>query len=300
MIKIAWCPEFCLPLPDNHRFPMEKYKLLPQQHIYEGTASKEQFFSPNKASRSDILLAHTSGYLDKLEKLSLSAAEIRKIGFPLSKALVKREKLIVQGTIDATKYAFENGVAFNSAGGTHHAFSDRGEGFCLLNDMAVAAAYLIARKKIKRVLIVDLDVHQGNGTAAIFKDYSSVFTFSIHGRKNYPLHKEHSNCDVELDDGTEDDAYLEQLDRYIKMIWRKVNPEFVFYQAGVDVLRNDKLGRLGLSIEGCKNRDSIVLECCKKQQIPIAVTMGGGYATKITTIVEAHANTFRVAKHLFD
>jgi acetoin utilization deacetylase AcuC-like enzyme len=278
---------------------MEKYNLLPQQLIYEGTIESKQLHCPSIIKDDNILLTHNKDYLQKLNSLNLSQAEVRRTGFPLNLKLIEREKTIMQGTIDATIFALNDGIAFNVAGGTHHAFSDRGEGFCLLNDLAIAANYLLKNKLAKQILIVDLDVHQGNGTAHIFNSISSVFTFSMHGVKNYPLHKEKSDLDIELEDGTDDKTYLALLEYHLEAIIKMISPDFIFYQAGVDILNEDKLGRLAVSLAGCKQRDSFVLNLCKKNAIPIAITMGGGYAPHIKTIVEAHANTYRLARDMY-
>ena len=195
--------------------------------------------------------------------------------------------------------AFETGIAMNIAGGTHHAFSDRGEAFCLLNDQAIAAQYLLDTKKAKKILIIDLDVHQGNGTASVFKTNPSVFTLSVHGSKNYPFRKGKSDLDIGLEDGTEDETYLGQIKKVIPALFDKIKPDFVFYLCGVDVLSTDKLGRLGMSLEGCKKRDTFVLSQCKKRNIPVQCSMGGGYSKDIKVIIEAHANTYRMAKDIF-
>ncbi len=249
MFKIAWHELYCHPLPEMHRFPMEKYNLLPAQLLYEGTISKAQIINPAKANDEVILITHSLEYLNKLNHLSLTASEIRRTGFPLSAALVAREKVIMQGTIDAAVYAIKDGIAFNMAGGTHHAFTDKGEGFCLLNDIAIAANYLLTNSLAKQILVVDLDVHQGNGTAQIFENEPRVFTFSMHGKKNYPLRKEHSDLDIELEDFTDDHTYLSLLKEHLSYVVSHIKPDFIFYQAGVDVLGNDKLGRLSLTID---------------------------------------------------
>jgi acetoin utilization deacetylase AcuC-like enzyme len=231
--------------------------------------------------------------------LSLSKSEVRSIGFPLSQELVEREFVIAGGTLMGCEKAFKTGIAMNIAGGTHHAFYDRGEAFCLLNDQAIAAQYLLDTKQAKRILILDLDVHQGNGTAAIFEKNPAVFTLSIHGAKNYPFRKEKSDLDVALDDKTEDETYLTQIKKIIPALFNEIQPDFVFYLCGVDVLASDKLGRLGLTLEGCKRRDAYVLGQCKQRNIPVQCSMGGGYSKDIKIIIEAHANTFRVAKEIF-
>lgn len=299
MIKIAWDPLYHHPLPENHRFPMEKYSLLPDQLIFEGTVAKDQFFSPLPVTENEILLCHSKLYWDKLSNLQLTPTEIRKTGFPLSEQLVNREIVIAGGTVQAARYALIHGISMNIAGGTHHAFTDRGEGFCLLNDMAIAASVLLKEQTIKRALIVDLDVHQGNGTAEIFQSNPDVFTFSMHGKKNYPLHKEVSDLDIELEDGTTDDQYLSILLGQLPKLIDSHKPEILFFQSGVDVLQSDKLGRLALSIQGCRERDRIVFNQSYAAGIPVVVTMGGGYSERIADIVEAHANTFRLAASIW-
>lgn len=299
MFKVAWHSLYCHPLPLQHRFPMEKYNLLPQQLQHEGIIHANQLINPSKVNDDIILWTHAPEYLNKLNQLSLSSSEIRSTGFPLSETLIEREKVIAQGTIDAALYALKDGIGFNCAGGTHHAFTNKGEGFCLLNDMAIAANYLLKMNLVEQILVVDLDVHQGNGTAQIFANQPKVFTFSMHGKKNYPLRKEQSDLDIELEDFTNDDNYLSLLEEHLNKLVASIKPNFIFYQAGVDVLAEDKLGRLSLTIEGCKARDKIVLAICKKNHIPLAVTMGGGYSPNINTIITAHTNTFRLANDIF-
>ena len=213
--------------------------------------------------------------------------------------LVERGTHIANGTLQCALFAQQNGIGMNIAGGTHHAFSDHGEGFCVFNDIAIAANYLLVNHLAQKILIIDLDVHQGNGTANIFQNENRVFTFSMHGLKNYPLKKEQSDLDIGLPDKTEDVLYLKTLRETLPYLLDHVEPDFIFYLSGVDVLKTDKLGRLHLSIEGCKKRDRIVLESCKKHQIPVAVSMGGGYSEQLTYIVEAHANTFRLAQEVY-
>ncbi|WP_317165713.1 histone deacetylase family protein [Sphingobacterium chungjuense] len=300
MLKIAYHPAYVHPVPDNHRFPMAKYELIPAQLMHEGLATKENFFEPLLADRATLCLAHDSEYVDHLLHLTLDAKMIRRIGFALSQSLIIRERLLVDGTIKACHYAQQYGVAFNAAGGTHHAGRDFGEGFCLLNDQAVAAAYLLHQKLANRILIVDLDVHQGNGTAHIFRDHRDIFTFSMHGEKNYPFVKEQSHHDVGLNDGIGDADYLTQLLNTLKPVFEKVKPDFVFYQAGVDVLATDKLGKLGLTAEGCRQRDEIVFDLCRKFQAPVQVSMGGGYSEVLRHIVDAHVSTYRTAIDLYN
>jgi acetoin utilization deacetylase AcuC-like enzyme len=299
MLKIAWSEIYAHPLPENHRFPMIKYDLIPEQLLYEGTVTDDNFFSPVPLEEEYILNTHDATYWQRLKMQQLSRSEIRRTGFPMSEQLVQREITIMQGTLQAALYALQYGVAFNIAGGTHHAFTDRGEGFCLLNDIAIAANYLLDQKQVKQVLVVDLDVHQGNGTAQIFRGKPEVFTFSMHGAKNYPMHKEESDLDIALPDGTEDDTYISLLKENFYRLLDEVQPDFVLYQSGVDVLKSDKLGRLGLSIAGCRERDRIVLKRCKQYGIPVALSMGGGYSRQIAHIVEAHANTYRLAQEIF-
>jgi acetoin utilization deacetylase AcuC-like enzyme len=278
---------------------MEKYNLLPEQLLYEGTVSNENFFEPNLLDEKWILNTHEEGYLKKLKTLSLSKSEIRKTGFPLSAELIEREIQIMQGSVQASLFALEFGIAMNVAGGTHHAFTNRGEGFCLLNDIAISANYLLDNKLSSKILVVDLDVHQGNGTAEIFKNNENVFTFSMHGASNYPMYKEKSDLDIGLPDKINDAAYLKLLKENLDSIIENFHPDFIIFQSGVDVLESDKLGRLGLSIEGCKKRDKIVLELAKTNDIPVMCCMGGGYSERLTHIIEAHANTFRIAQDLY-
>jgi len=299
MLKVAWTEIYAHPLPKNHRFPMEKYNLLPEQLRYEGTLTSDHFFEPGKLSDEEVIRTHDAEYWRKLKEQDLNRQEERRTGFPLSPELVQREITIMQGTVECAKYALAHGVSMNIAGGTHHAFTNRGEGFCLLNDIAIAAHYLLDNKKAKKILVVDLDVHQGNGTAEIFQNEDRVFTFSMHGASNYPMHKEQSDLDVGLLDGTNDETYLSLLDRHLNTLLDQEQPDFIFFQSGVDVLATDKLGRLGMTIEGCKTRDRMVLEACHKNKIPVVASMGGGYSERIAHIVEAHANTYRLAQELF-
>lgn len=278
---------------------MLKYELMPEQLIYEGTIKESQLFVPSLMTESEILSTHSSAYLEKLKSLSLSKSEERKTGFPLSNQLVERERIIMQGTLDASLKALEMGIAMNIAGGTHHAYRDRGEGFCLLNDIALSANHLLNNSIKKQILVVDLDVHQGNGTASIFENENRVFTFSMHGEHNYPLHKEKSDLDVGLPDGIEDAEYLKLLDFHLKNTLDRVQPDFIFYQCGVDILNTDKLGRLKVTFEGCKERDRMVFEQAKENHIPMCCSMGGGYSEDIKVIMEAHCNTFRLASEIF-
>ena len=300
MLKIARHKCYEHPLKKRHRFPMEKYDLLPKQLLLEGTCEQVNFFEPRKAKDIDVLRAHSQEYLAKLHGLSLTKSEIRVTRFPLSKELVERELIIAQGTIDASLFAIRYGIAMNIAGGTHHAYSDHGEAFCLLNDQAIAACYLLKYKYASKILIVDLDVHQGNGTAEIFKNNNNVFTFSMHGENNYPFEKENSNLDIGLPNEITDKEYLDILRKILPKLINDEKPDFVFYLSGVDILETDKLGKLSCTLEGAKKRDELVLNLCVEKKIPIMCSMGGGYSPEIKTIIEAHANTFRIAVDLIE
>ncbi|MEM8507173.1 MAG: histone deacetylase [Bacteroidota bacterium] len=299
MLKIAYHPIYKHPLPEGHRFPMIKYELLPQQLVHEGTCSQDNFFEPGFPEEKHLLKAHEENYYRKLIDLSLKPSEVRKIGFPLSEELVQRECVIAQGTITGCTYASRNGIAMNIAGGTHHAYSNRGEAFCMLNDQAIGAHYLRTTGAAEKILVIDLDVHQGNGTAEIFARNANVFTFSMHGKANYPFKKEESDLDIPLERGTDDTTYLSILKGVLPKLLDDVEPDFVFYLCGVDVIVTDKLGTLGMTLKGCAARDRFVLETCKKNSIPVQCSMGGGYSPDIKVIVEAHANTFRIAQEIF-
>ena len=299
MFPIAFHPIYKHPLPEGHRFPMLKYELLPQQLVHEGTALKSDFFEPEICDINHVLAIHTKEYVDDLLNLTLNSRAARKIGFPLSKELVERELRIAQGTIIGAEKSLETKVSFNIAGGTHHAYSTHGEAFCLLNDQAIASQYLLDSNLAKKILIVDLDVHQGNGTAEIFQNNPKVFTFSTHGKTNYPFKKEKSDLDIAFDNNTSDTIFLKIISEIIPKLIETQKPDFIFYLAGVDILASDKLGKLGCTLEGCKKRDEIVFELCSKYQIPVQVSMGGGYSPEIKTIIEAHANTYRIAKSIY-
>ena len=278
---------------------MVKYELLPEQLLYEGTVTADQFFAPERLPEEVLLWTHTREYWEKLRTGELTRKEERAIGFPLRPDLIERGRFISQGTIQCTLYAREHGLALNIAGGTHHAYADRGEGFCVFNDFAVAANYLLRKGIVERILIVDLDVHQGNGTAHIFRDEPRVFTFSMHGERNYPLRKERSDLDIPLPDKTEGKVYLDALRQTLPELIATHRPELVLYLAGVDVLATDRLGRPALSLRDCKERDRFVFETCRAADLPVAVSMGGGYSKRIAYIIEAHANTYRVGKAVF-
>jgi acetoin utilization deacetylase AcuC-like enzyme len=299
MVKIAYDKIYAHPLPEGHRFPMLKYELIPAQLLHEGSISASNLFSPKWCDRETILLTHTADYLDKLLNQTLSASEQRKIGFPQSAMLTQRELMITQGTIDCCHFAFNNGVALNVAGGTHHAFADRGEGFCMLNDMAIASNYLLHHQLAKKILIIDLDVHQGNGTAKLFAVNNNVFTFSMHGQHNYPFHKETSDLDIGLVDGCDTATYLQLLKQNLTTLIATVQPDFAFFLSGVDILETDKFGKLKVTIEGCRQRDAFVFETLHAHGLPVVVAMGGGYSPDVRTIVDAHCNTYREAIRVF-
>ena len=299
MLKIANHPIYRYVLPEGHRFPMVKYELLPKVLIDQKICTPRNLFKPQRVSPALILKVHGERYYNKLVNLSLDKKEIRRIGFPLRQELVDRSHYIIGGTIQGCEYALTNGVGMNIAGGTHHAFKDHGEAFCLLNDQGIAAHYLLESKKAHKILIVDLDVHQGNGTAALFQDNPDVFTFSMHGAKNYPFKKQASDLDIGLQNDTHDALYLEILKNTLPRLLKKVTPDFIFYLSGVDILASDKLGKLGCTLQGCKQRDRFVFESCKKANIPVQVSMGGGYSKDIDVILEAHKNTFKTAQEVF-
>ena len=299
MLHIAWDPLYKHPLPEGHRFPMEKYDLIPEQLFYEGTICEAQLYRPGMLSDDMVLLTHSEAYWHKLTQGTLTPREARRTGFPFSPRLVERGRTIAMGTLRNAYHAMQHGVAINGAGGTHHAFTDRGEGFCLLNDIAIAANVLLHRGDIRQALVVDLDVHQGNGTAQIFRHEPRVFTFSMHCQANYPLQKEQSDLDIGLPVGCEDQPYLALLRQHLPRLLDVVQPDFVFYLSGVDVLATDKLGRLGLTLQGCRDRDDYVLRLCHQHGLPVAISLGGGYSPQLRHIIEAHCNTFRLAQEIF-
>jgi acetoin utilization deacetylase AcuC-like enzyme len=296
---ISWSPVYKYELPDGHRFPMIKYELLPEQLLHEGTIKESDLVQPGLLSEANALLTHTPEYWRKMNAVDFTPKEERLIGFPLNHAFVVRGRHISQGTLEGAVHALKAGVAFNIAGGTHHAYADHGEGYCCFNDQAVAANYLMQAGLAKRILFVDLDVHQGNGTAHIFQQHAQVFTFSMHGARNYPLRKEQSSLDIGLPDGIDDDAYLGLVREHLPRILDEFQPDFAFYQAGVDILATDRLGRLQVSRAGCLERDRYVLRTLKQARIPVQVSMGGGYSWRVADIVEAHANTYRAAAELW-
>jgi acetoin utilization deacetylase AcuC-like enzyme len=299
MLKIAWTPEFVFDVPKGHKFPMDKYDLLPGQLIHEGTINEQNLFAPKEIEIKYLQKIHHSDYLNRLFRLELTPREQRVTGFLHNEALIKRERMIMEGTRMAVDYAKVFGVAMNIAGGTHHAYTNKGEGFCLLNDLAIAAQYALDADLAQKILIIDLDVHQGNGTAEIFRNSEKVFTFSMHGKDNYPLKKEHSDFDFELPTSCGDDMYQNALKHSLDTILSNNSFDFIFYQSGVDVLATDKLGKLGLSMNGLKERDRTVIELAHSLNVPLVVSMGGGYSPDVNIVVEAHATLYRQIQYLY-
>ena len=299
MLKVAFSPIFLYQVPEKHRFPMQKYRLIPECLIEEGVLSEDNFFAPDKLTEEEILTTHTLEYWQKLKTQTLSRKEARAIGFEMTPELVERGRYIAHATYECALYAKQYGVSLNVAGGTHHSFADHGEGFCVFNDVCIASNLLLSRGEAERVLVVDLDVHQGNGNASIMANEPRVFVFSMHGEKNYPFRKPPSDLDIELANDTDDETYLTQLKQTLPNLIAEHKPDLIFYQSAVDVLATDKLGKLALTPEGCKQRDDFVLRQARDNNIPIAVVMGGGYSEDVEDVVEAHCNTFRLAKQLF-
>ncbi|MER2162675.1 MAG: histone deacetylase [Psychrobacter alimentarius] len=299
MLKIAYSDIFRYSVPDKHRFPMQKYTLIPERLLAEGTITTDNFFAPARLSEDEILTTHTQGYWQQLKTQTLPRKEARAIGFEMTPTLVERGRYIAHATYECALYAQQYGVAMNVAGGTHHAFADHGEGFCVFNDVCIASNLLLNRGQAQKILVVDLDVHQGNGNASIMANESRVFVFSMHGAKNYPFRKQVSDLDIELDNDTGDEEYLRILKDTLPRLITEFAPDLIFYQSAVDVLATDKLGKLGLTIEGCKERDEYVLHQAKLADIPIAIVMGGGYSEDIEDVVEAHCNTFRLAQQIY-
>ena len=297
-MRCAYHPGYFVPLPPLHPFPMAKYPLLFQRLRAAGRLHDEQVLEPGEAALDDLRLVHTEGYLQQLADGTLDAAAVRKIGVPWSQALWRRSRLAAQGTLLAARAALEDGLAANLAGGTHHAFAGHGEGFCVLNDVAVATRVLQRDGLVRRALVVDLDVHQGNGTAAIFEADADVFTFSMHGERNYPTRKMRSTLDVGLADGIGDDDYLALLHRHLDDILARFVPDIVFYLAGVDPVRGDRYGRLALSDEGLRQRERCVLEACVSRGLPVALTIAGGYAPTPERTAELHSIVFEEAARL--
>lgn len=299
MIHIAYHESYPHSLKENHKFPMKKYSELRSRLVSLGIYDDKSFFSPDRISEEILAKTHTWEYIEKVKSLQLEKLEERRLGFPQSDELYDRELRIANGTLIGASLALENGLSFNIAGGTHHAFTDKGEGFCIFNDIAVSSNQLISTGKIKNAMVIDLDVHQGNGTAEIFQNNKTVFTFSIHGKNNYPVKKEISDLDIELDDLTKDSEYLKTIENHIPHLLESFKPDIVYYIAGADILESDKFGRLSVSVAGAKSRDEIVFENCYKRNIPVMCVMGGGYSEDLEIILEAHINTFEVGKKFF-
>lgn len=297
-MRVCYTPRYYADIGEGHVFPIRKFELVRDRLVAEGTLSPAEIYEPREASVEDVLLVHTDDYVTRLRAGALTPRELRRLGLPWSKALVRRSFLATAGTIEAARSALGEGLGANLAGGTHHAFPDRGEGFCVLNDVAVAVRVLRREGLARRAAVVDLDVHQGNGTAHIFADDPEVFTFSMHGAKNYPLFKLSSTLDVELADGTADEEYLEALARHLPRVFAH-EPEVVFYLGGADPFAGDKLGRLSLSVGGLRRRDEMVLGGCRARGLPVVTVMSGGYAADVNDTVEIHCNTIRAAKSVF-
>ena len=297
-MKIFYSDPFEIPLPDQHRFPMSKYRLLREYLIKEKIAREDQLFLSPLCSIEDLLLAHDPVYIASIKTGNVDHSQFKRIGFPWSPELYIRSCASVGGAKEAALYALHFGIGGNLAGGTHHAHYDRGEGFCVFNDIAVVANYLLQNNLVKKIAIIDLDVHQGNGNSSILNQNSNIFILSIHGEKNYPYQKVSSSLDIGLKDMAGDREYLEALNFGMDKII-EFKPDYIFYQMGVDPLKEDRLGTLALSFEGLIERDSIVLNYAQRNKIPISLALGGGYAQPIELTVEAYANTYRVAKRIY-
>lgn len=298
-MRVFYTPRYYADIGDGHIFPIRKFELVRDRLLAEGTLRPEELIEPNPASFEDVRQVHTEDYVSRLCAGTLKDSELRRIGLPWSQSLVQRSFFAVGGTIGAAHSALDNGLGSNLAGGTHHAFADRGEGFCVLNDVAVAIQVLRRDGLIRRPAVIDCDVHQGNGTATIFANDTDVFTFSMHGAKNYPLFKVQSTLDIDLPDGTSDESYLQTLAHHLPLVFQH-DPDILFYLAGADPYTGDKLGRLAVSIEGLRSRDELVLEECYQREIPAVTVMSGGYGEKISDTVEIHCNTIRIAKKIFE
>jgi acetoin utilization deacetylase AcuC-like enzyme len=297
-VRVSFHPDYYVALPAAHPFPMAKYPLLHRILSGEGLLDPRAIIEPAEAALDDLRLVHTDDYLDKLMNDRLDAADVRKLGVPWSRALWRRSRLAAQGTLEAARAALLDGLAGNLAGGTHHAFPDHGEGFCALNDVAIAIRVLLRERRIRTALVIDLDVHQGNGTAAIFAGDPTVFTFSMHGERNYPLQKARSSLDVGLADGLGDDEYLALLALYLPGILASFKPDIAFYLAGVDPVQGDRYGRLQLTEIGIACRDRYVLETCRDASVPTVITIAGGYAPTAERTAQLHAIVFREAHRL--
>ncbi len=297
-MKVFYTPRYYADIGEGHIFPIRKSQLVRDRLLNEGTLSLENLIEPEPATVEEVLLVHTEDYVMRLRSGTLRGGELRRLGLPWSESLVRRSFYAVGGTVGAARAAIEEGIGSNLAGGTHHAFADRGEGFCVLNDVAVAIRVLMCEGVIRRATIIDCDVHQGNGTATIFAEDKDVFTFSVHGAKNYPLFKAVSSLDIELPDGTSDKRYLQVLTDHLPAAFQ-FDPEMVFYLAGADPYVGDKLGRLAVSIEGLQTRDELVLNECSERKIPVVTVMSGGYGENLSDTIEIHCNTIRAARKVF-
>ncbi|HEX5387514.1 MAG TPA: histone deacetylase [Gemmatimonadales bacterium] len=290
----AWTSAgFTIDLPPGHRFPIAKYALVRDGLVAQRILMPGDIAEPERAERWTVELVHERGYVDDILDGTLAPAHARRLGLPCSAQLRERSLRTVQGTLEAARDALESGAGVNLAGGTHHAFADHGEGFCVFNDTAIAVRVLQREGRVRRVAVVDLDVHQGNGTARIFAGDADVFTFSMHGAKNFPFRKETGSLDVELDDGTDDPAYLALLGLHLDAALDRASPDLVFYLAGADPFAGDRFGRLGLSMAGLRERDARVFAACRRRDLPVAVTLAGGYAPDLHDVVAIHANTVR-------
>lgn len=298
-MQVFYTPRYYANIGQGHVFPIRKFELVRDRLLAEGTLQPSELVEPSPATVEDVLLVHTEDYISRLCNGQLMPKEIRRLGLPWSESLVTRSFYATGGTIAAAHTALDCGYSSNLAGGTHHSFADRGEGFCVLNDVAVAIRALRARKLLQRAAIVDCDVHQGNGTATIFAGDTATFTFSMHGANNYPLFKAQSTLDVELPDGTSDDAYLESLAQHLPRVFAH-EPDLVFYLAGADPYSGDKLGRLKVSIDGLRERDAYVLRECYEREVPVVTVMSGGYGKDIDDTIEIHCNTIRMVKEVFE
>jgi acetoin utilization deacetylase AcuC-like enzyme len=294
-MKCVYHPSYPVALPPGHPFPGSKYSLLKDLLLAQGIVAAGDILQPDPLDSPTLELVHTPEYLAKLASSGLSAAEQRRLGLPWSEALWQRSRLASAGTLLTARTALEQGVAGNLAGGTHHAFADHGEGFCVLNDVAIAVRKLQSERLIERAAIIDLDVHQGNGTAAIFEGDDAVFTFSMHGERNYPLAKMRSNLDVPLRDGVGDAEYLEALERQLHTVLDRADADLAFYLAGVDVAAGDRYGKLALTEEGIRRRDRWVIETVRSRGLPLCIVLAGGYAPTRARTAELHAHVFREA-----
>lgn len=299
-MKAFYCDHFVLPLPEGHRFPMSKYRLLRERVLAEGLIDPVDLLVPAPATLEELLRVHDPVYVERVLAGNLERAELRRIGFPWSPAMVERSRRSAGGTLGACREALATGCAVNLAGGTHHSFRDRGEGYCVFNDAAIAARAMQAEARVRRVLVIDCDVHQGNGTAALFRGDPTVFTFSIHGRRNFPFQKERSDLDVELEDGTGDAAYLAALEDALDTAVPAAGAQLAIYVSGADPHEGDRLGRLALTQDGLRRRDRFVFERCRAAGLPVAVVMAGGYGREIQDTVEIHMQTVREARRLWE